>query len=334
MLNSDPDQINTSTTPEKVSPFFIRELRNIPELREAKRKYCGPNLTETIGVALLCWFQLVALGATALLSTQLLGPITQALVFIYVIVFSGRALRGLEGMFHEGSHRLLHKSMRVNDVLTNFLCGAVFGKSVQSYRPGHWGHHRYLGSESEADRTNYDRREYATLDRSNFWRYALDILRRYPLFLWDCQNEIRSCRFRASMFISWHILITGLLLITLGWTQALLVLGLVIWLPMVLVLPALRMMGEAEEHPYEKIPSLDSGPHLTFDATLNNVGLFQQAFVHPFGDCWHIVHHLIPNCRQIRQRDIHRLLLKHSPLYRQSILVRTQLLTEEQQHAL
>ncbi len=326
-------ETRTAEEIEKASPFFIRQLRNIPELRSAKAKFCGPNLTDTIGVALLCWFQLAALGATALLAAQSTSGWLEIVLYLYVIIFSARALRGLEGMFHEGSHRLFHRSMKINDRLTNLVGGAVFGKSVQAYRPPHWGHHRYLGSKSEADRTNYDRRQYAGLNRSSRIKYVLGIVQRYPLFLWDWLIDVKSSRYRTTLLLAWHLSVTALLVILLGWSQTLLVMSMTIWLPMLLVLPALRMIGEAEEHPYEKVPCSDYGPQITFAATLNNVGILQQMFIHPFGDCWHIVHHLIPTCRQIRQRAIHKLLLEHSPIYRQSILSRTRILEEERRYA-
>lgn len=318
---------------EQDADFLIKALRSIPELRTAKAKYCGPNLIDSVGVALLCWFQLAALGATAALTSSLNNLFLETTIYLYVIVFSARALRGLEGMFHEGSHRLFHKSMKVNDRLTNFLGGAIFGKTVQSYRPPHWEHHRFLGSEAEADRTNYERRNFATLDRSNMWKFALGILRCYPLFFWDWYNEIRQCRIRTTTILISHIAIFIGLYLALDLSSAFLIIMMTIWLPILLVLPALRLIGESEEHPYEKIPTTNPGPQITFDATLNNIGIIQQIFIHPFGDCWHIVHHLVPTCRQIRQRAVHKLLLKHSQQYRQVIQIRTRVLEEEKQYA-
>ncbi len=319
--------------PEKESPFFIKELINIPELRAAKKKFCGPNLLDTVGVNLLCWLQLTALAATALLAAQQSSLTLKILLYIYVLVFSARALRGLEGMFHEGGHRLIHKSERINDILTNFFGGALFGRSIQAYRKPHWEHHRYLANETEDDRVNYNRRNYAELDRNSWIKYGLGILKRYPCFYRDWFKHVSGSRFHIFMMLTWHTAALLILVLLLGRGNALFVMLLNIWLPMFLILPAFRMIGEAEEHPYEKIPTSVVGPKVTFDATLNNVGLMQQVFIHPFGDCWHIIHHLIPTCRQIRQRTIHRLLMENSTAYRQSILTRARILQEEQRYA-
>ena len=68
---------------------------------------------------------------------------------IGLLVLSFLFISGLQShlliLFHEGAHMLLHPNKRINNLLSDYLCGFSFLTPVKVYRTVHLEHHRFSG---------------------------------------------------------------------------------------------------------------------------------------------------------------------------------------------
>jgi fatty acid desaturase len=68
----------------------------------------------------------------------------------------GFALHFLLQFQHEGAHYNLAKDRATNDRLTNAIIGVFVGEDIRNYRKIHTGHHRYLGTTKDTERSYFD----------------------------------------------------------------------------------------------------------------------------------------------------------------------------------
>jgi len=73
------------------------------------------------------------------------------------------------------------------------------------------------------------------------------------------------------------------------------------WVPFVLYLPVLRFLAEAEEHQYKEAES-------EFSSTFSNLSGLQRWFLHPHGDAYHLLHHMLPQVPHWKMAWAHWLL--------------------------
>lgn len=75
-----------------------------------------------------------------------LGVLWPAMVPLMVVVIGNRQL-GLFILMHDAAHGLLHPNRAVNDSIARWFCGA----ELDSYRPYHLQHHRYVQQSEDPD---------------------------------------------------------------------------------------------------------------------------------------------------------------------------------------
>src|SRR5438477_8829826 len=96
---------------------------------------------------------LVAIGAAivALNGTRFGsgGAVVGGALLGYVVAY-------LQLFFHEATHYNIAKRPWTNDRMANLLIGSMVGQEVKAYRLVHFGHHRYLGTPSDTERTYSD----------------------------------------------------------------------------------------------------------------------------------------------------------------------------------
>ena len=89
-----------------------------------------------------------------------------------------------------------------------------------------------------------------------------------------------------------------------------------------LVLPVIRLIGEADEHKY-------IGTDNVFDATMVNDGWLLRLLIHPHNDGYHLTHHLWPGVPHHRLGRLHTLLEDVDPEhYARQIRRRTRILED------
>lgn len=86
-------------------------------------------------------------------------------------------------------------------------------------------------------------------------------------------------------------------------------------LPFALTLPILRMISEAGEHPYELSWRTDETSVIA--ATVNNIGPIHRLLFHPFGDGFHLMHHLYPSIPGYRLSRAYEILSQEGGAFNQ-----------------
>lgn len=238
------------------------------------------------------------------------------------MVVAGRAMRGLECLVHEASHFNLSRNRPLNDRLADYLCAWPVLSQVAKYRRSHLVHHRSFGHATDPDRIRHERLELAKLDRSNTWRFAPGIMARLlpyiPGWWWAIGVDLGT----VVHFFFWHtfcFLLPSTLFLGL---ESALSLWILTWaLPVFVVLPILRFVGEAAEHDYGDIRDAQ----VIFKSTWSNIGWLHRWVFHPHNDGFHAVHHLYPSVPCHALPIVHSQLMDQDPSFSSNALMRTAL---------
>ncbi|WP_018352634.1 fatty acid desaturase [Longispora albida] len=246
------------------------------------------------------------------------GPVPGVLAGLAGLAGYARAMRGLECLVHEGSHfNWVRRTRWLNDLLTVTLAGLPSGLRLSAYRSAHLVHHGRFGTWEDPEWRRYQELNLAALPRHS----PLALLRGVYRRLFWYQRTVTPASWAAVAGPSF----CGLALTAvsgLSWGPAAAVLSSAVWLAgFLLVLPAVRLAGEASEHSY-------TGTATLFAATWSNLGPWHRLLVHPHGDGHHALHHLWPGVPHHRLPGLHRALLAADPGgYGRELRYRTRMLT-------
>jgi fatty acid desaturase len=277
-----------------------------------------PSLIRSIGWAVLYHLSIAAItGAT--LWAWLTDPYIGSAAYLLALILIARQQRGLELMVHDASHGAWHRDTRraidhpVNRISADLLVAIPSLSTVAAYWIGHRVHHGQYGSPLDPCRRRFAEMGLGHVDLSTSWAIAKAVLRWLPGYNLAYYKEIGSrSRMLLSAWAAWHItvyilpvaLYAGLTTATLLWT--------LFWLvPMLVTLPVLRSIAEAEEHDY------DLG-ETEFETTFTNDTLVHRLLVHPWNDAYHQVHHMYPLIPARLHHKVHKLLLENDETYRNS----------------
>ena len=222
-------------------------------------------------------------------------------VTVLVVLVIGRFGRAQECLVHEASHRNWQRNGRLNDMLANVLAGFPTASQVGAYRRQHVIHHAHLGSPEDPDIQRYEEFKLEELTGVGGWKLVKGIARRLPRYNWGWYRTIGTNPITLVLTGGWFLAVfaaIGLLTSTgtavTAWAH---------WLAgYALVLPTIRMIGEAEEHRY-------LAGNTVFNATISNIGWAQRWIVHPHGDGYHTLHHLWSSVPHHQIRDMHEALV-------------------------
>lgn len=223
-----------------------------------------------------------------------------------------RQLRGLELMVHDASHWCWEKENKsLNDRLANgFVAFPTMG-TVEAYRKGHFIHHGTYAGEQDPCKRRFAAMGLGDVDLSTKWSILRAVLRWLPQYNLVYYTEIGSKSW--SMLASWalwHVTLVILPLSLMFGAGIGLLLWTLFWLvPMLVSLPVLRSIAEAEEHDYER-------GETEFESTYTNDGLIHHILWHPWNDGYHQVHHMFPNISARYHHKVHKLLMKFDEKYK------------------
>jgi fatty acid desaturase len=221
--------------------------------------------------------------AAAVAHVVLPAPLAWALSLVAVVVM-GRCGRALECMVHEASHRNWQRQGRWNDLLANVLAGFPTASQVGEYRRSHMVHHARLGSADDPDIIRYEQFDLESMTGLRGGELVKGVVRRLPAYNWSWYTAIGTSRTTLALSGAWYAVVAALVALVAGPQVAL-----VTWLHFVvglgLVLPVIRMLGEAGEHRF-------IAGDTAFNATISNLGWAHRWIIHPHGDGHHTLHHL------------------------------------------
>ena len=199
----------------------------------------------------------------------------------------GRALRGMENLTHEASHcNFYRKSKKINDAFADWFCAYWVLISVGMFREAHEPHHRYFGSAVDPDRMRFSRLDLDQMPRQAPFKLLVYLLRVLPTYVKDYWRQFsdKKGQFMKSMVVhGLLILVVSCIVYENFWLLWLVY----FWVPFIFYLPVHRFLAEAEEHRYKDAQT-------EFNSTFSNIGWFQRWFLHPHGDAFHLLHHMLP----------------------------------------
>lgn len=198
-----------------------------------------------------------------------------------------RALRGFENLTHEGSHHNVErKDKALNDRFVNLGCSFWVLISVEAFRATHEIHHKHFGSDYDPDKKRFGRLGVDDMPRQSLVRMLLYLLHTLPAYVVDYWKQFSGKSEQLKKSLALHALLMGLVSHAVYENFWLLWL-LYFWLPFLLYLPVVRFLAEAEEHRYKDAET-------EFGSTFSNLSRLQRWLLHPHGDAYHLLHHMLP----------------------------------------
>jgi fatty acid desaturase len=311
------------------SEVFVDRSRERAKRRGKGRGYTGNHLPDHIIQKLKSLEETSLVGSVAdsifyYLSIILVGmicvvawnanPYWGVATYLVGIVLIARQMRGIELMVHDASHWAWDRDNKTrNDVMADCIVAYPTMGTTHAYRRGHFIHHGTFAGEQDPCKRRFAEMGLGDVDLSTKWKIARAVLRWLPSYNMTYYTEIGSkSRDTLLRWATWHavVLLVPLALI-FGPTLAV-AYWLLFWIvPMLVSLPVLRSIAEAEEHDYEH-------GETEMESTFTNDGLIHHLLWHPWNDGYHQIHHLYPNISARHHHTVHDLLMKHDPIYRQS----------------
>jgi fatty acid desaturase len=278
------------------------------ELKEFVSRLCQTSLVISVLAMLSDW---ALIGACMFIGTLTLKLGWFAAATLHLFLFwplCDRGLRGLENLVHETAHfNHSRRRRRLNDWIGNLLCAYPLLQSVGGFRTAHQDHHLLFGSERDPDCVRYRLLGIDRIEHTNALKFLMYVFLSMPAYLRGFYGQFAGNRRQVFVTCSFHgvLVFFGSLLLTphfwLLWVVYVVV-------PFVFYLPVHRSVAEASKHRYENATS-------EFAATFSHLGFFQRWFLHPHGDAFHLLHHLIPGIPHWKMPHAHRSLLKLDPNY-------------------
>lgn len=271
--------------------------------KQEHRELTNLSAVRTIGAVL------ADLGAIAVLMLLAIWS-THPLVIAVVIIFIARQQHALAILVHEGVHRRLFPSRRLNDIVARWLLAGPLFVSYDGYRRTHIGHHV---STMTADDPDILFVAGLPVSRGEFSKSLLaDIVGVSYLMLllhyWRHGSKEFSTRAAFLGSLVPPIVVNGVLFLILTWSGY----GwcyFVCWLaPLFFVFPLLlHLRGICEHGGHEPDPD----PMRCTWTVINPVETF---FIAPHNINYHMEHHAYPAVPQFNLPRLHRLLLENGTL--------------------
>lgn len=236
------------------------------------------------------------------------------LLYLAAVVWIGSRQHALAVMAHDGTHYLILRNKRWNDAVTRLLLAWPVGMSLESYRPIHRAHHRYLNSERDPDwaRNRPDRLAHCRRP-AEFARVMLGLSaeQRQLAGLFGASGGVS--RGVTALRVAYYAAI-GIAAYALGWWPGLLlywVVPLVTWFAF-----SMRLKGTAEHFAVEDAEACNASRTLL-------PGRLERLLLAPKNVHYHIEHHLYPSVPFYRLADLHDALLGDRRFRERAHLTRT-----------
>lgn len=279
-----------------------------PQVVERLRAFNTTNLSARVLEAGMVHASIAGIAAAIVWIGTALSWWLALVAYVPALLLIARQQRVLELFVHDASHYAWCSPNRHrNDMMANLLAAFPTLSEVSAYRTFHRLHHAYYGN----DGLDPCKRRLAMFGGMSLLGYIRN---------WYGEIGSKGPQLLLT-FVVWHgavyLLPLGLLFGAVGpllWAA--------FWaMPMLTTLPALRRVAESEEHDYQLSDT-------EFATTYSNLGRWHEWLIHPAGDAYHLLHHMLPNLPMHRHREAHRYMMEQVPEYRAG-LVRTKVLVND-----
>lgn len=270
--------------------------------------------TSLWGSLLDCVLYFASIVAVAVLciSVWRMNVLAGAVCYAVSLLLIARQIRGLELMVHDASHWCWQKEQKhINDRIANCFVSYPTMGTVETYRKGHFIHHGTYAGEQDPCKRRFASMGLGEVDLSTKWAIMRAVLRWLPQYNMVYYTEIGSKSLSMlGSWALWHLVVFVLPLSLIFNVERAFLMWVLFWLvPMLVSLPVLRSIAEAEEHDYER-------GETEFESTYTNDGLIHHLLWHPWNDGYHQVHHMFPNISARHHHRVHKLLMVHDEKYK------------------
>lgn len=255
------------------------------------------------------------------------------------LLFTGLAIMGvtavailqhrLAGLAHDASHYVLFRNALANELASDLLCLFPLVAMTQSYRGAHLGHHRYVNDpirDPDLIRLNHRAPVRFPMSRIAFWwRYVVRSL--WPPALWGylfgravAANRgavagpplrgVYRARVARCLRGAYWLSVLSMVHISHGWAAF----GLFWVVPLLTVYPFLMQLREVAHH--SNAP--DNGDWT--NSRVFRVHPYLALAVFPYGQAFHVTHHLFAMVPHHRLSQAHAILNRFRP-YREQVVV-------------
>ena len=246
-----------------------------------------------------------------------------------VVVLIATVQHRLSGLAHDASHYVLFKNRLANELVSDLLLMFPIVAMTQKYRASHLGHHQYVNDpERDPDllRLNHSSPQKFPVSKAGFWfRYVVKGL--YPPVMLgylfgrakaanlsegpDLRGVYRAKVARCMRGAYW-LSVFCLVQILHAWPVFLL-----FWvLPLLTIYPLLMQLREIAHH-----SNAPDGGDLT-NSRVFRVNPILGVAVFPYGQAFHLTHHLFAMVPHHRMAALHDLLSKYAPYREQAVVCR------------
>ena len=243
-------------------------------------------------------------------------------IYLVSIFFIGAIQHRLSNLTHEAGHYALFKNRYMNELVSDLFCIFPLGATTQNYRVSHWGHHAYVNDpERDPDliRLMHHQEYDFPMDRGRFfWLYVvLQMLPKQSLkYLWG-RAKIAVLGINEGAFAEtrpvYGPIPTAILRVVYysaaialftwrGWWWYFLLFWIV---PVVTFYPLFMLLREIAHH--TNVPD---------NTTFRNSRVFQPGWlerfcIFPYGQDYHLPHHLFPTIPHYRLHQVHELAMRY-----------------------
>ncbi|WGL59186.1 fatty acid desaturase family protein [Pigmentibacter sp. JX0631] len=221
--------------------------------------------------------------------------------FPLAIIIFGIQQRTMRNILHDASHYSLFKNQYINDLAANLFAGYSFFENIKYFRKSHLEHHKFLGIQEKdpdfvsielLDPTNQKNSLsiFITALKSKRW-----IVSSYlgNLFIFSFSEIIRA--------FTWWIFLS--IVIIFCFSLQSFFIFLILWFSAKLTIyHCLKVFMEISDHAGLPLNGIIKG-------TRNHPDKITKFIFFPFGDNYHLTHHLFPKIQTYKLEKMHKILL-------------------------
>ena len=224
----------------------------------------------------------------------------------FSIVIMGFKQRLLNNIIHSASHHHNFNNRFYNDWHAQIFAALPLFDSIQAYRIQHLTHHAFLGEIRDPDLIDCEVGGFKTNFMTALWTIIFNRVRWKANFIGRVIGPSTQIKFSI---LTWWLLFALLLWVSVG--SGFLTSFILLWfISKATIYHTINSFTELSDH-----GGLEPESTYSFSRTMPNNVL--SRFTHPYGDTYHLAHHLFPDVNVNSLKFLHQKLL-YFPKYEQS----------------
>ena len=220
-------------------------------------------------------------------------------ISIVIISINQRTLRNI---LHDASHNNLYSNQKLNEYLSNFFAGYPLFEKTKYFRKAHLAHHRYLGIKNKDPDFVCINELDPTQKKSCYQIYIMAIRNKKWLKSSNFGNLYYfNYKEILEVFFWWFIFLVTLIYI---FSLKKVIIFLILWFVSKATLyHFLKVFMEISDHAGLEINGI-------IKSTRSMPNKLSSMIFFPFGDNYHLTHHLLPKIPTIKLRKAHKILIE------------------------